>query len=233
MRLQLKPQPLGRAHRNRSEPVQPGTKAIPMSSSQFLARQLGNPSKVVGRFLAPMWNKRNQALHDATFASLALDINDRVLEVGSGGGSLLGRIASVTTEGVVVGVDISPAMISYCTRRHRPLIDSGRLALACASADAIPYPDCHFNKICTVNSVFYWPNVFDALAEFRRLLEVSGTFVMCFTCRSSLQRKRFAEHIRLYEPQDIADMMTSSGFQNLHQQLLLDRHRQFVCITAS
>ncbi len=204
-----------------------------MTLSQYLARQLGNPSELVGRILAPLWNERNRALHDDALASLALNAQDRVLEVGCGGGSLLGRMAEVTTDGLVVGVDASPAMIGYCSRNHRHLVASGKLVLTCASAESMPFPDGHFTKICTVNSVFYWPDVPSAIAEFSRLLHAAGTLVVCFTCKASLQRKRFAQHIRLYEPEEIMDMMRTCDFQNVRCKRSADSHREFACVTGS
>ena len=203
-----------------------------MLLSQHLARQLGNPSMMMGRLLAPLWNKRNEALNEAALAQLALKYGDRVLEVGFGGGSLLGKIASVATDGILVGVDVSPAMVAYCERQHPRLIKSGRLKLVCAGADAIPFPDGHFNKICSVNSVFYWPNIPGALSEFWRLLHAGGTLIMCFTCRASIERKRFAKHLKLYDSREIMSMMASCGFQEVHAIHASDKHREFDCVSC-
>lgn len=203
-----------------------------MRLSKYLVRQLGDPSVLMGHLLAPLWNHRNEALNDAALAQLALEHDDPVLEVGFGGGALLGKIASVAIDGMVAGVDVSPAMVVYCERHHRELIRNGRLQLVCAGADAIPFPDGHFSKICTVDSVFYWPTVPGALSEFWRLLQAGEALVMCFTCRESMESRRFAEHLRLYDPREIMDMMTSCGFQSLDVIQLSDQHRQFACVTC-
>lgn len=61
--------------------------------AKLMARQLGHPSGLVGRLiLGPLWNRRNAALNDVAFDHLALRPHDRVLEVGFGGGYLIGRI---------------------------------------------------------------------------------------------------------------------------------------------
>ena len=50
--------------------------------AKYVAGQLTAPSGVVGRWiLAPLWNRRNSALNDFAFGSLALQPCDRVLEV--------------------------------------------------------------------------------------------------------------------------------------------------------
>ncbi len=157
--------------------------------SKFLAKQLGNPSGLLGRLVAaPVLNKRNSALNDATFDRLALHPHDRVLEVGFGGGYLIGRMDTIVTQGFLAGVDVSSDMVAYCQAQYRSLVEAGKLELKCASAESLPYPSGHFTRVCTVNSIFYWENVPQTLAEIRRVLE-GGRLVMCFgensnrTCR--------------------------------------------------
>ena len=82
--------------------------------AKLLAQQLGHPSNITGKWvLAPLWNRRNRALNDVALAKLDLRPDDRVLEVGFGGGYLLGRIAAVVTEGSIAEVDVSEAMVAY------------------------------------------------------------------------------------------------------------------------
>jgi ubiquinone/menaquinone biosynthesis C-methylase UbiE len=128
-----------------------------MALSKFLAREMGNPSAIMGRFfLAPMWNKRNAALNDTAFENLDLQPHDRLLEVGFGGGCLMNRVVKTVTEGMIAGIDISPTMVRYCSRRFRPFVQNGHLDLRCSQAEALPFPAAHFTKVCTVNSIFYW-----------------------------------------------------------------------------
>ncbi len=87
--------------------------------AKLLAQQLGHPSNIAGKWvLAPLWNRRNMALNDVALAKLDLQPDDRVLEVGFGGGYLLGRIAAVVTEGSIAGVDVSEAMVAYCRQQY-------------------------------------------------------------------------------------------------------------------
>jgi SAM-dependent methyltransferase len=117
--------------------------------AKFVAQQLGAPSGVIGRWvLAPLWNRRNAALNDVVFDRLALHSDDRVLEIGFGGGYLLGRMAGVVTQGFVAGVDVSEAMVAVCERRYRPLVRAGRLELRSAPAESLPYRSGCFSKAC-------------------------------------------------------------------------------------
>jgi arsenite methyltransferase len=201
---------------------------------RFMAAQLGNPSGLLGRlYLAPMWNKRNKALNDRAYEALGLRPDDRVLEVGFGGGYLLERMNAAVTDGFISGADHSRAMVSTCEKRFRPLIDKEKMVLRLASSDALPFQDATFNKICSVNSIFFWkdaPQVFD---EFSRVLEEGGKLVLVFTRRESLEKKGWARRgLNLYEPDDLHRMMAAAGFHGIEERLHKDQHREFWCMTA-
>jgi SAM-dependent methyltransferase len=203
-----------------------------MPISEFIAGQLSRPSGVVGRLvMGPMWNGRNRALNEAAFEALALRAQDRVLEVGFGGGYLLGRMAVVVNEGLLAGVDASMAMARACRRRHRALLESGLLEISCAGAESLPYPNGRFSKVCSVNSIFYWGNAARAMAEFGRVLNEAGMLVLCFTCRESLAGRGFSQHgLSLYDGEQVQEMMALAGFQEVQSARLSDRHRQFLCM---
>ncbi len=198
-------------------------------AAQFLAKQLSNPSGLFGRLvLGPLWNRRNSALNDAALERLALRPEDRVLEVGFGGGYLLGRMAGALTAGRLAGIDISPAMVSLGQKRYRALLEAGRLELACAPAESLPFSPAHFTKAVSVNSIFYWSDPEQAFRELARVLQPGGLLVLCFTCRESMQDKEFARHgVALYELEQVKTMLEGAGFCQVEAPRLADRHREF------
>ena len=201
---------------------------------KFMAQQLGRPSGLIGQLiLGPVWNKRNAALNDVAFDHLTLNPYDRVLEVGFGGGYLLSRMSTVVTEGFLSGVDVSPAMIALCEKRFASFVQAGKLELKCAKAESLPYPNEHFTKVCTVNSIFYWQNVPQALAEFRRVLRDDGLLVMCFTCKASIEKRGFTRQgVATYEADDVQKMMEAAGLHDIRTLHDSDKHRAFVCLTG-
>jgi SAM-dependent methyltransferase len=202
--------------------------------AKLLAKQLGRPSGLPGRLiLAPLWNRRNSTLNDVAFESLALHPRERVLEVGFGGGYLLGRMADVLTEGFLAGVDSSPAMVAFCEKRQRSRIEAGKLELRCARAEALPYPAAYFTKACTVNSIFYWQDASRAISELGRVLDEGGQLVICFTCKGSIEGRAFARQgLALYEAEDVQSMAKTAGFDIIDVTRASDRHREFVCLTG-
>ncbi len=198
-------------------------------------QQAGNPSGLIGRLLiARSLNKRNAPLNDLAFDTLALSQTDRVLEVGFGGGYLINRLSAIVTEGFVAGVDTSRDMLDFCKKRNHSIIQAGRLELKCAPAESLPYPSSHFNKICTVNSIFYWQSVPAALSEFHRVLADNGELVMCFTTKEFMEKQGYSNYgIALYESNEVQQMMKTAGFHDISTIHATDprkMHRNYLCM---
>src|SRR5512144_1259378 len=122
-----------------------------MGAWEFVAGQLRNPSGAFGRYVMPgFFNRSSAAINQTTLAALALEAEDRVLEVGFGGGELIANIEPFVPEGSVAGVDLSPDMVAACTKRFASLVKAGRIELNCAGAEELPYTDGRFTKACTV-----------------------------------------------------------------------------------
>ncbi len=203
-----------------------------MAVSKFVANQLGNPTGIFGKLAASIWNRRNAALNDTAFELLELKPTDRVLDIGFGGGYLLDRMATKVTEGWLAGVDISPAMVANAEKRYRALIQSGKIELKCATVESIPYPDQHFTKVCSINSIFYWQDIKQGLIEIRRVLEKDGKAVVCFTDKGSIEKKNFSKEIKMFESADIERLLIENDFQDIENSLFADRYRQYHCVTA-
>ena len=88
---------------------------------------------------------------------------DRWLEVGVG----TGRFASAL--GVTEGVDPSPAMLAYATRRG--------VRTKVGTAEALPYPDRSFDGVLVVAALCFVKDSAQAFVECARVLRPSGTLL--------------------------------------------------------
>jgi ubiquinone/menaquinone biosynthesis C-methylase UbiE len=199
---------------------------------KLISNQLSHPSGVFSYCLSLVWNRRNVSLNETAFNLLSLKPSDRVLEIGFGGGYLLNRIAGVVTDGLLCGIDRSPAMVAKAEKRYRKEIGAGKFDLRCASAEKLPFPPEYFTKVCSVNSIFYWQDIRAGLREIYRVLISDGQVVLCFTSKTSLENKGFARGIHLIESETLDQMMTAIGFQNTRTSFHSDKYRQYLCMTA-
>lgn len=162
------------------------------------------------------------------------ECNDQILEVGFGGGYLLGTLLDhIGENGVVTGVDTSEAMLKYCSRRYSKAISAERLNLHRIAASRLPFSDKSFQKVYTVNTLFYFDDPIKVFTECHRVLHDEGKLLVCFTARESLESKGFSQcGMKLYDPAQLEPMLGESGFSDMvcHSAWHGDRH--FYCIIA-
>jgi len=114
---------------------------------------------------------------------LQIGPHDRVLDVGCGPG-LAAAAAALVTKGWVVGVDASPTMVRLARRRNRTAVRQGRVEIRQAEAARLPYPDGHFTRAGSLNSLQFWPSPDDGLRELYRVLEPGARVAVVLMARS-------------------------------------------------
>ena len=78
-----------------------------MGLSDLIARQLGDPSGVLGRVLAPVLDRANRSINAAAIEALELEPGQAVLDVGFGGGVALNVLLARPEPSRVIGVERS------------------------------------------------------------------------------------------------------------------------------
>jgi ubiquinone/menaquinone biosynthesis C-methylase UbiE len=198
-----------------------------MSLSTFIAAQLRRPSGRFGRLaMGRVLNRLNRPMNRLVLDELRLQPDDRVLEVGFGGGDLLQSIAAVVTDGLVAGIDPSPEMVAFCRRQRRQAAD-----LRCGAVDSLPYPDNHFTKACAVNTIYFWPDTTQGLNELKRVLRPAGTLCIGFTHAHSMQG--MARHgFALFEPKEMEWALELAGFSHIAFESRRDWRGEFFCASG-
>jgi ubiquinone/menaquinone biosynthesis C-methylase UbiE len=122
----------------------------------------------------------NAAMNALAVKALEVQPDDQVLEIGFGPGAALAEIARLAPRGFAAGIDPSEAMISYASRKLRNEIAADRVELKLGSASSIPYEDGRFDRVLTVNTIYFWDQTDSALRELRRVMQRGGRFVLVF-----------------------------------------------------
>lgn len=169
-------------------------------------------------------------MNHAALQALEVQEGERVLEVGFGGGDLIGRLVDAGA-GEVVGADASGAMVARARRRYSGQI---RVRLLEASVTALPLPDCSVDKACSVNSLYFWANLDAAAWELARVIRPGGRLVLCFQTPEAVRAwpgHRFGFHA--WEEDEVASAVQAAGFGELVSRRGSDRKLgEFVCLAA-
>lgn len=168
---------------------------------------LGNPGKPQGAAGAEMLMRMNDSHYEVTGWALGFfdfDDDDRVLDIGCGGGLTLGRMAEMFGRGHLTGADYSDVSVRLTTENNRQLVEKGRLEVVEASVEALPFGEGSFDKIITVESFYFWPDPQENLREVRRVLRKGGHFLLVMDIYEkeglSSHARRNIEDYNLYVP---------------------------------
>jgi len=154
-------------------------------------------------------NRGNRAFNARAIEWLDVAAGARVLDLGFGGGltfrPLLERGATVT------GVDRAPDMVEAARSRFKTEIEAGRVSLHRGEVQALPLADASVDRVLTVNTVYFWPDLAPGVREIHRVLTPGGRVVIGIRDGSVMERVDPAV-FTLRPPQEIAAALTSAGF---------------------
>lgn len=200
----------------------------------FMDGQLRKPTGFVGRYMAARYMTRaNVEINRCTLEALAVQPDDRVLEIGPGPGDLMELIAERATRGSVTGVDFSREMIETCERRFAAMVEAGRIELRCTNAEELPFAAGRFSKACTVNTIYFWPEPVAVLNEIRRVLRPGGTLAVSFIALATMQKYRMGTTFRVYGDDEVACLLGDAGFGDVRVIEGTDRRGQFRCAVGT
>src|SRR5438046_6361924 len=110
--------------------------AVAAPVGRYLSRQAARPHGTVGRVLARIWVSETAAVNDTAVELLNPAPGERICEIGFGPGRTVGRLAAAGAE--VVGIDVSPAMVSVAGHRNARSVAAGRVRLHQGDGTTLP-----------------------------------------------------------------------------------------------
>jgi ubiquinone/menaquinone biosynthesis C-methylase UbiE len=147
-------------------------------------------------------------------SKLNLEPTDHVLEIGFGGGLTLSPLLEATA--FVAGLDHSHDVIAWAKRRFSKHISSGRADFRQGDVGTIPFGASTFDKVCTINTVYFWTSLESGFAEIYRVSKPRGRVVIGFLPKERMDRMGMPEDIfRTRSPQEVVSAITKAGFRDV------------------
>jgi ubiquinone/menaquinone biosynthesis C-methylase UbiE len=144
----------------------------------LLAGQQGHPRGIVGRLLGEQMVRQHMTETTWTISLLNLRPEDQILELGFGAGKAIELVAAQTTNGHVSGIDLSQEMVRAASRRNAQAIKAGQVALHHGDLTTLPFAEDQFDKIFSIQTLYFWPDLPRALAEIFRVLKPDGVLIV-------------------------------------------------------
>ena len=174
--------------------------------------QLSCPDGVNGIEVAKRMNETNRNLIKKTIDSLKVNTYDIVLEIGHGNGIHINYLLEKAKGIQYIGVEISKTMHNEAIRLNQSSFIENRKEFILYEGINIPYDDNTFDKIFTVNTIYFWENRVQFLAEIKRVLKADGEFSIGFVDESSMRELTFVKNrFELFSKEKINKLIGETG----------------------
>jgi len=183
---------------------------------ESVAAQLRKPEGEFGKQVGEKMNISNEIMNRTAIEWLHLAPADAVLEIGMGNGAFCKDILQPDATITYTGCDFSETMIAEATQRNQSFVEAGRAAFVLADAQAMPLADASFTKALTINTIYFWQNPAQVLAEIRRVLKPTGTLVIGLRTREVMQMLPFVLYgFQLYSEKEVESLLLNHGFNSI------------------
>lgn len=185
-----------------------------MKRPRFIAEQARHAKGPLGRLIAFIMARETFAGNMRAIDALDVQPRDRVLDIGCGHGRSLGVLAARASEGHVAGIDPSPLMAEIAVERNRKLVKTGRIEVAIAGVDKLPFADGSFDKALCVHVIYFWKHLDAALQEIARVVKPGGRLaLLCRTSANEAAIRAFPPEIYCFRSvAEVTAALEAAGF---------------------
>jgi ubiquinone/menaquinone biosynthesis C-methylase UbiE len=179
-----------------------------------LAKQLRTPEGEAGIKVGKFMNEGNAFISDQAYRLMKADDGDYILEIGPGNGAFVPQVLSLAKDINYRAIDISQTMIDEFKDFNKAHIENGNVAIELAGIDKIPFADGTFDKCCTINTLYFWPNPIENLKELKRVLKKQARLVIAIRPTTAVEELPFVQYgFNLYQTEEIQSFLKEAGFK--------------------
>jgi cyclopropane fatty-acyl-phospholipid synthase-like methyltransferase len=186
------------------------------SEQQLLAAQLKHPHGAMANTIAQRMNKGNALMYQLTIAQLELKNNDRVLEIGMANGYFIRQIVEQASGIHYTGLDISEEMVQEATQNHADLVQSEQVRLVCDDVMNVQQWNQSFDKIFSINTLYFWEHPNEVLQQLKKCLSPQGTLLLCIRPKEVMQQYPFVKYgFTMYSTDELLQLLHKNGYKVL------------------
>ncbi len=159
---------------------------------------------------------------------MGVEQRDRILEIGCGEGWASRLLASLAPEGLVVGLDVSDAMIR---KARAASVAHENLLFLWADGESIPWQERFFSRAFSVESFYYMERPETALREIFRVLSPGGSvWILNHLSQENEYTLRWLDRLKvpvhLHTAEEYGKLFESCGFEGYSFRMIPDRTSQ-------
>lgn len=181
---------------------------------KVIAGQLRQPTGEYAVQVGEKMNEGNLHINLNTFEALNLSSGDKILEIGMGNGFFVKNILSADSSIKYTGCDFSEIMVAEARRQNENFIASGQAQFYNADANELPFETSIFDKVFSINTLYFWDNPQIVLAEIWRVLKPKGQITISVRPKSIMEHYPFVKYgFKTFTRKDLTELISKNNFK--------------------
>lgn len=217
-----------------------------MKADKYMADKLlinaRKPEGRLGNELIDNMNINHENLARWSVSHLDVSENDIILDIGCGGGVNVKRFLEMTAN-KVFGLDYSTLSVERSVELNQKAIDEGRCEIVEGSVSDLPFEDDTFDIVTAFETVYFWPDFVNDLAEVLRVLKDGGVMMIANEAlpKKNDARQKELERLldsKIYSKNELEDSLLEAGFEKVSSHIkksrdsFTDDDSDWICLIA-
>jgi len=196
----------------------------------FFRGKFGNPTGFRGKILVKQMNIWHKEQFNAVLENINLKSNESILEIGFGSGYLINKLFKQNIPIKIYGVDISKDMVNEAKAKNKKEFENGDLKLFQEDIAKTSFDENFFDKIYTINTLYFWDDIHTCFSEIKRILKPKGIFINVFHTKHRLDKSELTKHgFKKYTLDEIEKITEDNGFK-INKTFEIEKNGSYVMI---
>ncbi|KIQ17995.1 methyltransferase type 11 [Flavobacterium sp. MEB061] len=186
---------------------------------QAIASQLKHPTGEKGIEMANMMNETNINMTRHSVQNLNIKAGNSILELGHGNA---GHVAFIFEQGENLkyfGLEMSELMFQEARQINRNFVSQKQAFFSLYDGNTIPFEEDSFDKIFTVNTIYFWQEPEKLLLEIYRVLRPKGNFCITFAEEDFMKKLPFTQfEFELYNTEKAQQLIKKTPFKIVYTE---------------
>ncbi len=163
-------------------------------------------------------NENHRPISEFAFECVNVGENDRILDIGCGGGVNIEKFLNIT-KNHVDGLDYSEVSVTESIRRNQNAVDEGRCEVIQADVSDMPIDDESYDLVTGFETIYFWPDLGKTFKEVSRIIRPDGQFMIAQgtdgTHPDDEKWLATVEGMRVYTAPELEGYLLDAGFKNV------------------
>lgn len=194
-------------------------KIMKQEELQAIASQLKHPSGEKGIEMANMMNETNINMTRHSIQNLNISKENKILELGHGNAGHVEFLFEQAENLKYYGLEMSELMFQEARQINRNFVSQKQVFFSLYDGNAVPFEDEFFDKIFTVNTIYFWQQPEKLLLEIYRVLQPNGNFCLTFAQEDFMKQLPFTQfEFELYSTEKAQQLIEKTPFKIVYTE---------------